>query len=532
MQAIQRSEKAGARETWSYTVAGISPNDTTDSDPFYVPFVIDPKQHDTLYLATSRLYRSTNSGTLWAPIVLTDGTPFSNGTLHSARITAIDVHPTQEVVYVGTADGLVHRLQRNPVTDRWTATQKNIAAGGQIISDVAIAVEGNKTHVYASVGAGHTPWTPVKAVASRIFHHDESVAGDNFVARGGNLLDVKFEEGTPAEQTVEHMWNPVNAIAIDPRFPQRPYIGCNHGGVFRADNYGQAWERVSHGLPNVPIGDLLFQMENKLLRAATMGRSIWEMDVDWAGAVPAVDLQIRASVGDAGKAPATVLGPDPFNPGEVLDWRHSPDILVDTPGLWPFGSYQDVSSTDTYEPDGKADYISFHSFEHDDLRGSEESRIYTRVHNRGMTAVTADTRLFYAPRNSDGTFPDLQTDFWVFAWDGTPDQFTVWKPVGDKKSVDIGSAQAGIVSWTWEPPSELSDHTGLLALTTAPGDPIGIGLTLNVKDLVTNEKRAAFRQFSIGTSDLGVWIPVLLAVGLVAVGTGLLINKFAGETAT
>jgi hypothetical protein len=50
--------------------------------------------------------------------------------------------------------------------------------------------------------------------------------------------------------------------------------------------------------------------------------------------------------------------------------------------------------------------------------------------------------------------------------------------------------------------------------------------------LVTNEKRAAFRQLSIGTSDLGVWIPVLLAVGLVAVGTGLAINKFAGETAT
>lgn len=532
LEAIQRSVKAGARDSWDYTVAGISPNDTTDFDPFYVPFVIDPKNHEVLYLATSRLYRSTNSGTLWNAIVLTDGTPFSNGTLHSTRITAIDVHPTKEVVYVGTGDGFVCRLERNPATDKWTATYKNIAAFGHLISDVAIAIEGGTTHVYASVGAGHAPWTPVKPLPSRIFHHDESVAGDTFVARGGPLLDVKFEAGTPAEQTVEHKWNPVNAIAVDPAFPRRPYIGCNHGGVFRADEYGQSWERVSHGLPNTPIGDLLFNVQHNLLRAATMGRSIWEMDVAWAGAIPAVNLQLRASIGDAGKAPATVTGSDPLNPGAMLDWRYSPDILVDTPGRWPFGSYQDVTSTDTYEPDGKADYISFHSFEHDELRGREESRIYTRVHNRGMTAVTAETRLFYAARNSDGTFPDLQSDFWVIAWDGTPEQFTDWKPVADKMTVDIGPAQAGVVSWTWEPPFGFADHVGLLALTTAPDDPIGIGLPLKIADLVTNEKRAAFRHVGNNTSDLGIWLSVLLVVGLAAVITGAAIHNAAGETTT
>jgi hypothetical protein len=50
--------------------------------------------------------------------------------------------------------------------------------------------------------------------------------------------------------------------------------------------------------------------------------------------------------------------------------------------------------------------------------------------------------------------------------------------------------------------------------------------------LVTNEKRAAFRHFSIGASDLGVWIPLLLVVGLAAVVTGVAINELASETST
>lgn len=521
LQAIQRSEKAGARDSWRYTVEGINPNDTTDDDPFYVPFVMHPKQHDLLYLATSRLYRSTDSGRLWRPILLTNGVAFSTGTNYANRITTIELHPDQEVVYVGTADGRVFRLQRNPANNRWTSTPKNIAANSELISDIAIAVEatatGSKTHVYASLGSAHMPTSkPVAATPSRIFHHDESVAGDTFVARGGSQLDVEFDTGTPTPQKITHDLNPVNVIGIDPHFPARPYIGCNHGGVFRADNFGQSWERVAEGLPNSPVNDLAFHPLHRVLRAATLGRSIWELDVDAAGNPPPVDLLIRASVADSGVTPSVYAGPDPLNPGQTLDGAHSPDIIIDTPSSSSGGAYQIPASTDTYLTGGQADYISFHHFKHAAPRAGRDSRVYVRVHNRGMSSANADVRLFYAPRAAGGNFPDLQADFWDIAWSGTPAQFTAWKPVGDKASVPVGPAQAGVAVWTWQTPGELGgQQVGLLAITAASQEPFAPGTPLVVQELIENDRRVALHEVAVGAGDLGHVASVLSSLGLV-----------------
>jgi hypothetical protein len=77
---------------------------------------------------------------------------------------------------------------------------------------------------------------------------------------GGNcLLDV------------EH-----NALAVDPADPNNLYAGADIG-VWHSADRGQTWLPLENGLPDAPVFDLQIHPTQRLLRAATHGRGVYEI---------------------------------------------------------------------------------------------------------------------------------------------------------------------------------------------------------------------------------------------------------------
>jgi photosystem II stability/assembly factor-like uncharacterized protein len=529
LEAIYRSDEAGDPDSWDRIVDGISSSDTTDRDPFYVPFVIDPSQTNVLYLGTTKLYRTTNRGGRWAPIKRDDnGLDFSTGTKLAQVITAIAVSPGGlNVVYVGTADGQFFRLILMP-SGKWQVSQPlapvdplDLPQG--YISDIAVAPDPTTNppkKVYVAIGSKQYGTVDTFA-GGRIFRsYDE---GAHWVRLGGPTLDR-----TISGFTITHQSNAVNAIALDPDDPTHVYIGCN-SGVFKSEDEGNAWLDWTDNLPNVAVADLQIHAGTRLLRAATIGRSVWERSIRVpAAAAPAVDLFIRDSIVDLGRGPTPSGIPDPLHPSDQITFHSGADIKLDTP--FPVvGGFQTPQSTLDYTPGGAIDYIGFQRLGHDNARRATTSRLYVQVLNRGPDdADNVFARAFYGMKTAAG-YVDLPADFWTAFPNSDPADTSAWRPIGPKREiVKLRQSEPMVVSWDWDVPSgfgtatDIGDNVGLFVVVSCLSDPVTE--TRRDVNLVAGEnKHVALREISVG-------LPSVVLVGLILValgGAALLVHKVA-----
>lgn len=126
---------------------------------------------------------------------------------------------------------------------------------------------------------------------------------------------------------------PVNAVVVDA--DRTVYVGTDIG-VYKGvpDTAGAVknwtWSLFSNGLPEAPVLDLVLSQQPHLLRAATHGRGVWELNLDETA--PVTQTYLRAHVADTRRAfPASVVpdgalfGP----PSSRID--ASPDIVVTGP---------------------------------------------------------------------------------------------------------------------------------------------------------------------------------------------------------
>jgi len=60
------------------------------------------------------------------------------------------------------------------------------------------------------------------------------------------------------------------------------YVGTDIG-VYRSTDGGANWSPFNSGLPRVPVFDLALQNANRVLRAATHGRGIYEILLNLKG---------------------------------------------------------------------------------------------------------------------------------------------------------------------------------------------------------------------------------------------------------
>jgi hypothetical protein len=532
IRAIQRSESSGKPGSWSYIVDGIQDTFPDPKNrPFYNPFVTDPTNQAVLYLGTNQLYRTDNHGDGWSAVVdQSTSQPWTTGATQSASITAIAVNPYDATsVYVGTFDGRVFLLQRQAggtyiVNDLagTPATADRKLPNDIYISDIAIPpalAGGQPDRAYVAFGSPQLSGVPIPNIVEGRIFLTHVVAG----TRQWQPLKTAALDLTVSGIAIPHTSNPVNAIAVDPTNPAVVYIGCNLG-IFSSTDSGTTWTPYTDNLPNVAISDLQLHAKKRLLRAATMGRGVWERSVDPPVPAPpatGVTLYIRDNIVDEARIATPATAPDPLSQGDTVTPLSGADIKIDTPFI-AIGSFQTPASTETYLTGAPADYLAFPQFTSDNLRRGSTSRLYAEVMNRGpVDATNVKIRAFYASKTGT-TYPDLPANFWTSFPDSDPD-VTVWKSFGDMKTLGtVRPGQPKVATWEYNLPSSDAGPIGVLLVTTCTEDPLVVApADPNVKDaaaIAAAQRHIALREVSTNLPAGAIVAIVFLALGVVALG--------------
>ncbi len=78
---------------------------------------------------------------------------------------------------------------------------------------------------------------------------------------------------------------PINAFAIDPANSNNLFAGTDIG-VYNSTDGGANWAPFGAGLPRVAVFDMSLQNANRVLRAGTHGRGVWEISIATGGPTP------------------------------------------------------------------------------------------------------------------------------------------------------------------------------------------------------------------------------------------------------
>jgi hypothetical protein len=249
------------RFLWPYIRNGIAHGENTS---WYPPLVQDPTgfggQH-ALYLATNRLYRSTDDGEIWN--LVTQGDP-PGGTAKIDElggtqnpISAVAVAPARRNrVYIGYYDGQIFRTDNawDP-SPRWTKIDSGLPVG-----------------------------RPVTALA--VHPLDDGLVLASFSGFGTNSLFATTTAGSSwtaldgsADGALAH--GPVNALLIEARYPYRVWAGTDDGVWTRPSPApgSELWTR-SPGLPNVAVYEFALDRDGVSILAATHGRGVWRFSAN------------------------------------------------------------------------------------------------------------------------------------------------------------------------------------------------------------------------------------------------------------
>jgi photosystem II stability/assembly factor-like uncharacterized protein len=216
-----------------YTDIGSTLSNYGDSTTWLNPLLLDSK-NDILYYGSDHLSQSTNHGSSW-----------SHGQTRVPDLTyiqAIAAFGDKRNVLAGTSGG--HLYLTTDKGRRWKDITSNLP--GRWITGILYG-ESDTNEIYVTLsgfGGGH------------IFH--TSTAGSSWQDISGDLPDL-----------------PVTTIVRDPQNANVFYIGSDIGVFLTPDN-GKTWLPYGAGLPNVAVTSLEIHQSERVLRAGTHGRSIWE----------------------------------------------------------------------------------------------------------------------------------------------------------------------------------------------------------------------------------------------------------------
>ncbi len=242
---VQASTVGGAAGTYRNADSGIS---EVEGAPFVPYLTIDPTNPKNLYFTGNQhIYQTTNSAHSWASIS-------PDVTADILAPCAIAVSPSDSnTVYSGSCDGVV-MVTHNALSGT-ASTWQNISAGLPLAGVTHISADpGSRMKAYATLsgfGNGHVFVT--------------SDGGQTWVDISANLPDIS-----------------ANDLVIDPDIAGTLYVATD-AGVFWTNNYGGVWSAIGAGLPQAAVLSLGMEHTTRTLRAATHGRSVWDLIVPVKG---------------------------------------------------------------------------------------------------------------------------------------------------------------------------------------------------------------------------------------------------------
>ncbi len=232
--------------------------DESDREQFIPPLVLDNANPRTLYYGTVRVWQSVDGAGRWNAISpdLTNGSytiksmaiaPSDSSTVYAATGTT---NSATDPSFTTPRRGLL-QVTRNALAGSGAVWTQAAAAGLPIRSITRVAVDPiDPQTVYVVVsgfGTGH------------VFRSAD--AGASFSDISSDLPDL-----------------PVNDIVVDPDLPDTLYIATD-AGVMVTSNAGGAWLPLGSGLPQVVVQGIALHRGARILRAATHGRSAWDIPV-------------------------------------------------------------------------------------------------------------------------------------------------------------------------------------------------------------------------------------------------------------
>ncbi len=239
----------------------------SDATLFYAPLARGPGNPNTFYFGTNRLYRSADKGTTMTDV---------SGTL-SGTVSAIAIAPqNDDVRLVGTVAG---RIFLSITSGATTMTDVTGAIPARFVGRIAID-PGNANVAYVSLtgyglGTGQHVWKTTNLLSG----------SPAWTAAGTGIPDV-----------------PTDSFTIDPANSQQLFAGTDIG-VFRSTDGGASWQPFNDGLPRVAVFGMEIQPLHRVLKIATHGRGMYEIQLNAAPKSTKFDFD-----GD-GKADLSVFRP-------------------------------------------------------------------------------------------------------------------------------------------------------------------------------------------------------------------------------
>ena len=224
---------------WSSATSGLS---TTENKAWVAPIIHHPTISGTFYTAREKVYRSTNNGGTWIVI-----SGVINGT---SAIRELSQSKTNPNIMFATSGSLLFKSSDEGIN--WT----NITIGlpSRTITSVYVHPLDAEQVFLTYSGFG----------TSKVYKSTNG--GSSWTSIQGNLPDT-----------------PVNDLLIftDNSGYPNTYFAATDVGVFVTENNGTNWSEITTGLPNTVIMHLDYSPINKMLRAGTHGRGVYEAYVDF-----------------------------------------------------------------------------------------------------------------------------------------------------------------------------------------------------------------------------------------------------------
>jgi uncharacterized repeat protein (TIGR01451 family) len=275
---VWKSSGGGVIGSWSLAMNGIN---TSDPMEFLPPLTLDYSHPANLYLGTDRVYQTINQASNWTPIsphlpkaVASIAVAPTNSNTVYAAMSAGDSSPSVYVTTNALAGASAVWSPRS--TGLPDAFASQVVVDPHISTTAYVALSGfNQGHVFRTTDGGLT-WSDIS----------------------NNLPNI-----------------PVNAIVVDPVLPNTLYVATDIG-VFLTR--GVKWSVLGGGLPRVTVLGLTLHNPSRTLRAATHGRSMWDIHL------PLADLSTTL-----------VESPSPVPHGTNLKYtvkvvNKGPDIAINT----------------------------------------------------------------------------------------------------------------------------------------------------------------------------------------------------------